>query len=243
MREWCNAKNKLINELWLPSTIRGGNFFYPRIINKKMKFLTLTNDENFEEVIEFTKNKLIVKQSVFAWIYNRIKAWRIDSEGRVFKVFPANKYEESISSSHEISQYFPFDIINLDYSSQDPEIENGRLEKEIIGLEKTIKLQKQKRGDKKGFILILSTIINSKEIDRSEIVSNCNELRMGRWGGLSLDGFEPKISDKQDKIKIVESILNQLASKYDFEIDSEKKFFKIDDDEYIFSIVGIISYR
>lgn len=242
MSEIDLTKNKLIEELWIPKAIKGGSIFYPRLIYKKMKLLTLTNDENFEEVGKFMENKLTHKQLVIAWNHDRIKAIRLETEGIANKTLGATRYEDSIvTSSHQIFDHFPFDIINLDFSSQEPEPENGRIENEILGLEKTIQMQKERGQDLKGFVLIYTTLINSIELNCETIIQNCDRTRIQGWSGLSLNGFNPNATDQMEKIRIIETVLNQLSSKYNYNIELNKADIELSEEgELICSIAGII---
>lgn len=241
MSEITSIKNKLIEKLWIPKAIKGGSIFYPRLIkNKKMKLLTLTNDENFKEIGKFMENKLTHKQLVIAWNHDRFKAIRLETEA--CKTLGATRYEDSIvTSSHPVFDHFPFDIINLDFSSQEPESENGRIENEIRGLEKTIQMQKERGQDLEGFVLIYTTLINSRELNCETIIQNCDRTRIQGWSGLSLNGFTPNATDQTEKIRIIETVLNQLSFKYNYNIELNKANIELsEEEELICSIAGII---
>ena len=158
MSEVLDLKDRLIKELWLPKTQEGSNIFFPRLKeNKKMKLLTLTSDTNFQEIVEFEENNLTEKECIVVWTHSHIKKLRLETELSPAKVLGATRYENStLRSSFAISEHFPFDIINLDFSSQQPDLESGRIEKEIQSLEKTIRLQRE--CQRTGFMLIYTTL-------------------------------------------------------------------------------------
>lgn len=246
MPEMNLIKNRLIDDLWIPTSLEGGKLFYPKLRkNKKMKILALTCDDNFNEVAKFIENKISQKGLITIWNYDRFKATRLDSEGIAGKVLGATRYEESIQGeNHKVVEYFPFDILSLDFSSQDPEIENGRIEKEILGLEKTIKIQREKSQGISGFILLYTTLINSKELNCATIIENCGNIRVQGWrNGIIFNGIPEITTDYESKIRIIESVLNQLSSKYNFDIQLNRISIELENLKYIYSFAGIIKYR
>ena len=113
------VKTSLVNQLWLPLVISGGDLLYHRrTAHKKMKMFTLT-DSNCLEVKVFEKNKLI-SGSVIAWQQSSLEAIRLETElSRGAKVVSDGRFDELIvSDSDAVSGYFPSDIINLDFLSQ-----------------------------------------------------------------------------------------------------------------------------
>jgi hypothetical protein len=247
MNNLNSLKDKLIDELWVPISIRAGDILFPRNKkNKKMKLLTLTSDDNFNEIVQLVDKKITQNRLTVAWNHDFIKKIRLESEGIACKILGPRKYEDSISSSPvEVLVEFPFDIINLDFSSQEPELENGRIEKEVLSLENTIKLQKEKNQDKKGFLMIYTTILNSKEINCRELISNSNNIRIDGWSGcLCFDSLSNNPSNHEDKIKIIEMIFTQLSSKYNFDLELENNVIKLQDlNKCMLSIAGIIKYK
>ena len=239
MPEVLNFKDRLINELWLPNVKRGGDIFYPKKKNKKMKLLTLTN-KNFQEIIKLEKNNITTKESITAWTYGYIKKLRLETELPV-AIFGPTRYEDSISSSSfSLSNHFPFDIINLDFSSQDPDFEIGRVEKEIQSLEKTIRIQKQ-RG-KNRFILIYTTLLNSNYLSYKTIVNESNNIFVSEWLGLSSEDFSSRISDQKEKMKCIETVLTEICLKYKYQAKIEMKYFSLEENrKYLYSIVGLLN--
>lgn len=241
-----SIKNELIENLWIEVAKKGGDTFFPRLRkNKKMKALTLTNDTNYNEVQKLIDSKLTQKGNVFVWNHDNFKAIRLDSDGKVKKVLGATRYEDSITdSSHELMKHFSFDFINLDFSSQDPESEDGRLEHEIKSLEYTIKLQKEKREGKKGYVLIFTTLINSKGLNCEALIQNCRGIAVNGWTqDLGFQGDPTFVTEYIKKVEIIESILNQLSEKYQYNIEIEKMERIHQEGKCICSIAGIIKHR
>ena len=239
-------KDDLINQLWLRIAKEGGKQLIPRLrTNKKMKTLTLTNDTNYNEIPGLISSQLTQKPHVYAWNHEYFKFLRLETEGIANKVLGTTRYEDSVNeSSCELLEHFPFDLVNLDFSSQDPESENGRLEREINGIEATIKLQKERRNAKKGYVLIYTTLINSKELDCSILIQNCRSFSVSGWTqDIQFNGNPTVVTDCSTKVGIVESILNQLSEKYGYDIEIEKMELEQEEGKRICSIAGIIKYR
>ena len=243
MSEVFNLKDQLINELWLPYIKRGGDIFYPRLKkNKRMKLLTLTSDKNFQEIFTFQKNNLTDKEYIFAWTYSHIKKLRLETELSPAKIFGAIRYDNSASSSSfPISSYFPFDIINLDFSSQDPGLESGRIEREIESFERTIKLQREESGV--NFIIIYTTLLNSNNLSYKSIAMASNNIPISGWPGLTLNEFPSKIKEQKEKMRCIEAVLAKLCLKYNYNIEIEKKHFSLKEGKYMYSIVMLLCHK
>lgn len=241
-----SIKNELIENIWIRAAKKGGDTFFPRLRkNKKMIALTLTSDTNYKEVQKLIDSKLTQKGYVFVWNHDNFKAIRLYSDGKVKKVLGATRYEDSITdSSHELMEHFPFDLVNLDFSSQDPESEDGRLEREIKSLEYTIKLQKEKRDKKKGYVLIFTTLINSKDLNCDTLIQNCRGIAVNGWTqDLVFQGNPTVVTEYSKKVEIIESILNQLSEKHQYNIEIEKMEREQEEGKHICSIAGIIKHR
>lgn len=223
MSQFIKIKDSLIADLWIPTIKRAGSMFYPRLKkNKQMKLLTLTSDENFKEIDSIISEKISEKSITYPWNYDRLKKIRLESEG-LDNVLGATKYEDSImSTTHDIQNYFPFDIINLDFYSQDPITQSGRFEKEIMGLDQTLSLQSSKGSNKLGFVLIFTSIINGLAINCNDIIENSGKIKVDGWTSLSIseNGI---IVDFKKKILVVESVSKQLALKYGYKLEMDKK--------------------
>jgi hypothetical protein len=245
MSEIDSIKSKLIDELWLPISVIGSKALCPRIREKRMKMLTLTNDRNFQEIETFMAKKMTEKDCVNAWTDSFLKTFRLETEvgcnvvghKRYEDFFPAN-----ISS---LQQHFPFDIVNLDFSSQDPLLQNGRVEKEIKSLEHTVKLQMEKIQSKKGFILIYTTLLNSKKLNKQQIVNNSNAIDAKRWGGSQMDSFEDLIVQQDKKIEFIQVILREILKKYKcpiFKTTMDIKYYPLSNSQKIIcSAIKIIA--
>ncbi len=241
MSEFVKIKDNLIQSLWLPVIAKGGSMFYPKLRkNKQMKLLTLTNDENYKEITELKSHKITDKDLIYPWNYDSLKRIRLESEG-LDNVF-GSKYEDSIMApTHIIQEHFPFDIINLDFSSQDPVEEVERLEKEIISLERTLFLQRSKGSDKPGCVLIYTTVINGQMMDCKKLKEGSNKFSMSGWSGLSLMD-DQLTSDYQKKIQILENITSQLAAKYGYNVEMTKGVYEVIKDKlYICSLACILT--
>jgi len=246
MSEINAAKNRLIDELWLDLGVKGGKVLFPRLKkNKNMKMLTLTNDENYNEINKFVENRLTLKRFIYAWNHDRFKAIRLETEGVASAVLGPARFEETIITlTDEVIGKSPFDILNLDFSSQDPELENGRLEKEILGLETAIKIQHENKQEKKGYILFFTTLINSRELSCETLIENCLNIKVHGWTEtIRFEGNPSNITEHSKKAEIIESILEQLASKYNFYIENEKLEIGLNGEKSILSIGAIIIYR
>ena len=217
-----NIKNELIDKLWLPAAKKCGILFYPRLKYKKMKVLTLTSYENFNEVELFIKNNLTEKNLIIGWNNSRLKCIRLETEGRIGKILGSTKYENSIHTDHELRGYFPFDIINLDFISQDLQEEQGRLEKEMFAVEMSIKWQALKMDGRSGYVLLFTTKLDSKDIARKIIIEHSNAIMpLNGWGGLHFNEFHETIRTHEEKINFINSFIEQIGTKYHFTVEME----------------------
>lgn len=237
------VKNELIDKFWLPTTIKWGNILRPRLKkNKRLKLLTLTSDIGFREVLKFEEGELTEREYVVAWTHSHLKKLRLETEISPAKIFGLARYENSASSStFPIEEYFPFDMINLDFASQEPRFEVGRLEGEIKSLEQTIKLQKAKGGS--TFIFVYTTILNSNELDYTSIERTSNNIPVSGWAGLPSGKFPHKIGAQTEKIMCIETVLSGICSKYKYGCQVEKQVVPLDEDKkyMVYSIALLIS--
>lgn len=220
-------KDKLVEELWLPTTQKWGNVLRPRVKkNRRLRLLTLTSDVSFEEVTKFEKEELTQRECVVAWNFSHIKKLRLETEISPAKVFGPPRYENCASSaSFPIKEYFPFDVINLDFSSQDPAFEAGRIEKEIGSVENTIKLQKTKGSD--SFILVYTTVLNANDLDYESIVQTSNNIPSSGWSGLPSEEFPVKVVKQEEKMQCIETVVRKICSKYGYNYEIEMKAISI----------------
>lgn len=221
------VRDVLIDSLWLPTAQKWGDTVRPsRKKNKRMKLLTLTSDVSFREVAKFEEGELTRREHVVAWNYSHIKKLRLETEISPAKVFGPPRYENcASSSSFPIKEYFPFDVINLDFSSQDPSLEAGRIEQEIGSVEDTIKLQKAKGGD--SFVLVYTTVLNSNALDYESIVQTSNNMPMSGWSGLHSEEFPGRIGKQDEKMRCIETVVSKICSKYGYNYETEVKAISI----------------
>ena len=235
-------KAKLVENLWIEVAKQAGDIFYPRLRkNKNMRLLTLTTDINFREIIELTDKNLTKKELIVAWTHSHIKKFRLETEIAPAKVLGSKRYEHSIStSSFALGEYFPFDIINLDFFSQEPLVESGRVEREIQGLEKTIKLQKD--NGSKGFALIYTTLLNSNSLNLLSIITASNNIRTQGWSGLRINGYPQNIPGNQEKTNCLKDILQTISTKYGYNTQLEKFIIDVHEQQKdVCSIAGLLS--
>lgn len=213
MAEIALIKNRLIDQLWVPIAITGGNILYPRRTrNKKMKVLTLTHHDNCREADEFIKKKLTNKELMVGWNKGTNEVIRLEAE-RLGSVIGPYVYEDSIIEGvTDIQNKFPFDILNLDFFSQKPESENGRLEREILSVEHTINLQLNKGND--GVVLIYTTLLDSNPLNIDKIKQNSDNIRIQGRDELFIDDLPSNAIDYQEKIRCLKNIFQQIYSKH-----------------------------
>ncbi len=240
MPDYNQIKTQLVRDLWFPTIKNGGDILYPRLKkNKKMKVFTLTTDTNFEEIVTLVSNKLTQREAISAWTYSHIKKVRLETDIAPSAVFGTSRYEDSISSaSFPLNDCFPFVVTNLDFSSQDPPFDDGRVEKEIISVEKTIKLQKNRNND--NFVLIYTTILNSNNLNLTVLCSASDTIQVSGWQGLTIDGFPSNISDNNQKINCIEIILGKMAQKYNYHCNFNKMNMSLNGEKIVFSIAGLL---
>lgn len=238
-----SVKDQLLEELWIAFVRRSGSLFYPRLRKKRMKIFTLTSDTNFLEIPKFVESKLTNKKNILAWNYSHIKVWRLETEPQISPaiVLGATRFEDSIlSNNHPLINYFPFDVLNLDFSSQEPGSHEGRMEKEIQSLERTIEIQKRVGVQLGGFALIYTTLLNSREINCHTIIQRSDDMRFQRWPGLNLNDQPVRTSNQVEKMRIVEKILCQLTSKYGFDVELDTVHKSLSHGYSVFSIAEIL---
>ena len=206
-----------------------------------MKIFTLTNDRNYEEITKFIENKITEKDQIIVWTYSLPKKFRLEVNTGC-KVEGGSRYEESVSSTSSLTEYFPFDVINLDFSSQDPISENGRIEREIKSLEETIKLQREKQGEEKGFTLIYTTLLNSCPIDKEQVIRYSNAIQITGGSGFQLSNFQNNINEQNEKMEFIKKTLEEIFSKYSYITHKlDKANFRLSNEQkVIFSAIGII---
>ncbi len=164
---------------------------------------------------------MTTKEHIIGWNRGTTEAIRLELE-KLDSVCSGHVYEDAIQSSDfSIHDKFPFDIVNLDFSSQNPEVEGGRIEKEITGLEHTLRIQYAKGSN--GMVLIYTTILNSESLTPSIVKLSSDSIRVDGWNGLSIDGLPANITEKTEKIEYLKKVLEQLSLKYHYNCECELK--------------------
>jgi hypothetical protein len=244
MSEFDIVKSQFIQDLWLPCVRKGGEYFVPRKRkNKELNVFTLTSDTNFQEISSFIKNGLTKQEKIFAWTNSHIKQMRLETEFSEVNFLGLSKYETSIAHPNFLlKDHFPFHVINLDYLCQEPRCEPGRLEKELIGIERTISFQRERRSE---CVLLFTTLLNGNAMDLQAICDESDDIRMPHWNGL-LDDMRDKstpISDNQQKIDLLNEILTDLSGKYHYSIELQTKTISLTDGKIAYSVAAILKER
>jgi len=122
--------------------------------------------------------------------------------------------EVILSSTSELQKFFPFDIVNLDFSSQELDGHNNRLERELSFLEKFLFLQNE--NDIKKLVLIYTSLFNSDSINKNTIVSLSDQIQVDGWQGLDLSNFLPVISGIIDLKTFINRTLQLFCQKHGY---------------------------
>lgn len=235
-------KNKLINESWLPEVKEAKKLIYPRRRkNARMRLLTLTDGIEMKEIFKFEEEKLLERQEVVAWVKTMIKRSRAEAES-IGNVLDGSVYDESfLGSSCSVNNHFPFDIVNLDFHSQEPANDPGRLETETEKLEVVINLQKQAGCNK--FLLIYTTLLDPCDFNTSIVVRASNTVLVNNWNGLNLSGFAETISTLDEKKSFLEVFVNEVIRKHGYQCEGGIKNLSnasLSDSENLFSLSAIL---
>lgn len=241
MTDINHCKLRFIHDLWLPVVKKSTKYFFPKKrSNFEMSLFTLTADTNFEEINHLSSEKLIQKSKTVVWTYASQKRWRLEPDLPESTIVGLAKYENSISEGNsDLEEMFPFNIINLDFSSQDPEYEQGRLEKELISLEKTISFQQKNDAD---CVLIFTTVLNGNNLNFNLVCTNSDSIRSNGWVGLNngSQSIASIIQKNEEKIEALKFILYRMLEKYRYRIEITSMNQKIDEHKVALSIACII---
>ena len=213
MPDVASSKVELIDQLWLPKIKEAKSIIYPRKKKVGMRLFTLTDGISFREISKFEEENLIQKEDVVAWVKTMIKRSRAEAES-VGHVFDGHIYDNELflGTSCQVKVLFPFDIINLDFESQEPTLERGRIEIEMEKLEKIIILQNQNRCNK--FVLIYTTLIDAFDIDANRVIRTSDSFTMSGWNGIEPNGLTGLITDSTLKQRFLQHYFEQLIQKY-----------------------------
>lgn len=238
MQNFSSIKDDLIKKLWIPFIKSAAKTIAPRKRkHKNLRVFTLTSDVNYNEIDVIAKEDLASKEKIVAWSHSHLKIVRLETDIAPSRVIGLARYENSIlSSNFPLINEYNFDILNLDFFSQEPIQETGRTEKEIISVEKSLKLQK----DQDKFILIYTTLLNSKSFNLGCLQNSSDSFHEKGWQGLSTGKFPSIINDNSEKMACIESIFTQLFNKYDYKGNIKKKNIKFERKKFIVSFAGLL---
>lgn len=233
-------RDRLITQLWCPTAMDAAPTLCPRRRrNKRMKVLTLT-DWNFHEITAFERNDLTKRDLVVAWTQSHQNVWRLETELGKSTVMGSARYEDAIiNDTQSISCHFPFDVVNLDFSSQNPLQTDGRIEREIKSVEYSIKIQNGTGSN--GLVIIYTTKIYSNSLDSSSVKQASDAIVIQGWPGLSINGFSSQITDYNEKIRFIKGVIEKICNKYNYcGSFSELSLVSSGGSERIYSIAGLI---
>lgn len=226
------AKTSLVNDLWLPLAIIGGDELFPRRKKqKRMKMFTLTNMD-YQEIVAFKNAKLIKREDVIAWNHNYIQAIRLETELGRSKIVCERRFEdEVIDDSQPISADLSCDIFNLDYVSQDPDSVRGRIEREIICGKVLVGLLSNFQSS--GFVLLYTTLLDQVDLT----LSNLN------FPIQHASSYPNPISETGDKVTFIKEVMTSVIREHDYNIHEPREMIiSLGNLDNVFSF-GFVSLR
>jgi len=222
----CEIKTLVVNQLWLPLAIKGGDHLFPlKRKHKEMRLLTLT-DMDYQEIKQFEESKLTRRENVVAWNHSYHQALRLETELGPSKVLSIGRFDDVINDGdEEILEDLPCELLNLDFFSQKPSSSTGRIEKELNS--ENIIVKRLNELQVKGFVLFHSTLIDETDLN----ITNLNfPLSL-------LQGFSNPTSILEDKKEFVRNALDSMMHNNNFvvvelaelyiDLEGGKKFFSI----------------
>lgn len=207
----------LVDELWLPKIKEVAAIFYPRRKkNVNLRLFTLSDGINFNDIMKFESEKLILRTDTIVWISSDFhKRMRVEAEN-VGVILEGDILSDTIcDSTSQLCNIFPCDIINLDFSTQQSNSAIQRIKSEIICLEKSINLQNQKGTQ--NFLLLFTSIFDTLPVEVNHIVQDSNVIQVQGWVGLSLSSFPQSISDKIQLEEFLKTSVKQICQKYGYQ--------------------------
>ncbi len=230
-----DLKTSLVNDLWLPLAIKGGDQLFPRRKNhKRMKLFTLTN-LNIQDVKAFEDKKLTRRKDVVAWTHSQLQALRLETELGPSKVFCEGRFDDAVAVNEEsqaILAYFPCDILNLDYLSQKPISSGGRVEREINGMNILVNLLNNLQT--KGFILLYTTLLDNIDLSLGSISFSFN----------SQSGFPNPAHRIDDKIEFIRGLMFSTIHNNNYCVnESDQLLIDLDNTTGKVFSIGVVSMR
>lgn len=240
MADIDTLKDQLIEELWLPIVKEAGVHFYKRRKNKQMNVFTLSNGVVFNELIRLEVENLMQRGDAILWVSNMIKAVRAETESRGAVLSGSICDEAILSATCQLNPFFPRDILNLDFPSQDNNSNGSRLERELEKAEQFMSLQNRKHCS--GFVFLLTTVINNEAINGNNVKNNSDAIHEDGWGGLAIGSFSQPVADNNQKPDFIKHILQSLCPKYKYRVLKIVHAVKvIDNNQQLVSIAGIFA--
>jgi len=239
----CNSsslKDELIEKLWLPKAKEAWSIIYPRRKkHARMRMLTLSDGLDLGEVSKLEEANLVMREDSVAWVSSMNKRWRVEAEN-IGLVIDGHVYDSSfLTPSCPLVSHFPFDILNLDFGSQDAEMNEGRTEIELMAFEKFVHLQGQ--NGKRKFLVVFTVPINSCDLDCASVVRGSDAMRVDGWGGLRLDKYSEHIVEQSDKTDFIQVIADSVIRKYGYSCHSGLVPLLCSNSKRIlFSIAGVL---
>ena len=240
MSNGSRLKDEMIDRLWLPKAREASSIIYPRRKkHARMRMLTLSDGLDVDEVIKLEEANLVTREDSVAWVSSMNKRWRVEAEN-IGLVIDGHVYDASfLRPSCPLVVHIPFDILNLDFGSQDTDMNEGRTETEMIILEKFIRLQQE--NGKPKFLVIFTVPINSCELDSARVVRESNAMRVDGWGELRSDQFPQRIDEQSEKMDFIQAMTESVVGKYGYSCSNgfEPVLFS-DSNRILFSVAGVL---
>lgn len=240
LNDFSLIKTDLVSTMWKKHIIKVGNYIAKRRKHKLLNTLTLTHSVNTSEIKQLKDDKISKKDDIVMWNCHLQVRMRLESEGPIAR--GGAKFEHAIGIDPTLKENFNFDIVNLDYTSQNPRKINGRLEDELLSLEHVIINRRKCLNGKKYSLILFTTMINRCDVITNAIISASNELNPRSKPLLFSRSTEPMISPAE-KIDTIIEYYNYMREIYGIKFVSwEDQLFRIDNSTFVYSVASIIEW-
>jgi hypothetical protein len=231
-----HVKQRILEELWLPRAIALGNNCYPRLKkNKKMRILTLTDESSCLEIEAFKRHNLTTNENIFGWTGSFSKRARLETFVPI-KLVGSGRFEDCISADDEtFASLFPFDVLNIDFASQNSEGYVGRIEREVAALELVLKMEKERTPDNKKFVLFFTTKLNSHPVNFLNIKMVSDSIRVTGWLGIDMQSLPENATTDEERIAVVDRAIQQLRQKYKLDATVESRIYEMQTSQKTYS--------
>lgn len=234
-----SLKTEIANDFWKDKFIRIGQLVFPRKKHRALKVLSLTNSRNIEEVKILIKERLSSRDYLFAWCNGFVEASSLEAEAKFNEVLDASKFEETVlhRTDHKVYAYFPFHVLNMDFTSQSVESGAGRLEKELHSIEKVLIKQKMTIRNA-GWLMLFTTLIDNTPVNSGEVKENSDRYTTGSWPGITFSK-EGSLNTFDDIKTLVLEFFQKMKDKYGLRVNIDSVIKRINAHEVIsISIMG-----